>query len=858
MTGLMAAEVKGLVLLLSLLLLISAAAAAQPVQRLSSQAEWRALLDLRSSLGISAKYWHKKANPCVNWTGIECKTGHVSVITLSRVKRSVNGTLNPRFAVDSLPSFPFLSGFISSGFLLPGQIPVWLGQKLSNLKVLDLSCSSISGSIPSSLGSLSRLSSLNLSSNLITGNMPTALENLHSLSVLDLSQNLLTGQIPTEVSSLRSLTILDLSSNYLSGAITLDFGLLSSLKQLNLSKNSLSSSIPAQIGNLSLIQRLDLGSNSLSGELPPELGGLTSLKYLDVSNNNLTGVFTNQTASFNVAGAFLNFSDNQFYGNLSSVFRNVGEVDLSSNYFEGEAPLWGRFNLSSNCFFNISSQRDEEECSNFYMEVGIPFANDSSSRGEAPPGQVPPLLEPTKKKDKLLPYVMIGVFGGLGLILIVVTLLLLLLRSCKIPSRKQQEQNPKDGAVHVEDVEQPPKSLPDLSSLGDSFTFEQLLVATSNFSTENLIKQGHSGSLFRAMLEGEEFAVVKKVELHHNRKESFMSELELFGKAAHPRLVPLIGHCLDDENVKFLVYKFMPNGDLSNALYRLTNSEEGLQSLDWITRLKIAIGAAEALSYLHNECAPPFVHRDIQASSILLDDKYEVRLGSFSEVCASGGNNNQNMVARLFWTPQTSGRRPSGSTSATCAYDVYCFGKVLLELVTGKLGISTLNDADAKQWLDSNLKFISIYEKEMVNKIVDQSLIIDEDLLEEVWAVAVVAKSCLNPRASRRPSMRHVLKALENPFKVVRDENFSSGRLRSSSSRQSWTAALFGSWNHSSSDSSNRSSQTNREIIGGLRQAAEKAGSRGSGTNDHLSSHKRSSSDVFPEPVEIQDVESAS
>lgn len=195
-----------------------------------------------------------------------------------------------------------------------------------------------------------------------------------------------------------------------------------------------------------------------------------------------------------------------------------------------------------------------------------------------------------------------------------------------------------------------------------------------------------------------------------------------------------------------------------------------------------------------------------------------------------------------------------GSSSITCAYDVYCFGKVLLELVTGKLGISTLNDADAKQWLESNLPFISIYEKELVIKIVDQSLIIDEDLLEEVWAVAVVAKSCLNPKASRRPSMRHVLKALENPFKVVREENFSSGRLRTASSRQSWTAALFGSWHHSSSGSSNTSNQTSREIIGGLRQS-ERVGSRGSGTNDHSSSHKRSSSDVFPEPVEMQDLE---
>ncbi|KAH6765072.1 hypothetical protein C2S51_016321 [Perilla frutescens var. frutescens] len=859
----MAADLKIFIFLALILLLYSASAeaASQPVPRLSSEAEWRALLDLRSSLGISGKNWHKKANPCSNWTGIHCQNGHVTVINLSGLRRSNKGKLNPRFAVDSLPTFSFLSRFNSSGFRLPGQIPGWLGRKLSNLRVLDLSSSSISGSIPSSLGSLSRLNSLSLSNNNITGNMPTALENLHSLSLLDLSQNSLTGQIPTEISSLRNLTKLDLSSNYLSGAIPFEFTSLSRLKQLNLSKNSLSSSIPAQIGNLSLIQELDLGSNSLSGTLPQELLELTSLKYLDVSRNNLTGVLPNHTASFNVTGAVFNFSDNLFYGNISSSgFGNVSVVDLSSNYFGGEEPNGTRFRLSNNCFSGNQSQRKWDECSKFYKEVGIPFGNDNSSQTPT----VPPFVkEETKRKNKL-PYVMIGVFGGIGLLLIVLTALLLLLRSCRARSSSQKAKDPSDRAVQVEDVEQPPKFVLDLSSLGEAFTFEQLLVATSNFSSESLIKQGHSGSLFRAELEGREVAVVKQIDMQSTRKESFMSELELFGKASHPRLVPLIGHCLDDENVKFLVYKYMPNGDLSNALYRLTNSEEGLQSLDWITRLKIAIGAAEALSYLHSECTPPVVHRDIQASSILLDDKYEVRLGSFSEVCGSRATiNHQNMVARLLWSPQTSGRRRSSSgsssSSATCAYDVYCFGKVLLELVTGKLGISTMSDEDAKEWLDKNLPFISIYDKEMVTKIVDQSLMIDEDLLEEVWAVAVVAKSCLNPKASRRPSMRHVLKALENPFKVVRDENFSSGRLRTPSSRQSWTAALFGSWHHSSSDNSsrsNRSSQTNKEIIGGLRQS-ERVGSRGSGTNDHSSSHKRSSSDVFPEPVEMQDVESA-
>ena len=96
------------------------------------------------------------------------------------------------------------------------------------------------------------------------------------------------------------------------------------------------------------------------------------------------------------------------------------------------------------------------------------------------------------------------------------------------------------------------------------------------------------------------------------------------------------------------------------------------------------------------------------------------------------------------------------------------------------------------------------------------------------------------------------MRALENQFKMVRDENFSFSRC---SSRQSWMAALFGSWNHSSSDSSNVSSQTSKEIIGGLRRA-KRAGSRGSGTNQHSSSHTGSSSEVFPQPLEMEDVES--
>ena len=190
----------------------------------------------------------------------------------------------------------------------------------------------------------------------------------------------------------------------------------------------------------------------------------------------------------------------------------------------------------------------------------------------------------------------------------------------------------------------------------------------------------------------------------------------------------------------------------------------------------------------------------------------------------------------------------TGSAPPICAYDVYCFGKVLLELVTGKLGISNPVDTSSKEWLDQTLACINNYDKELVSKIVDQSLVVDEDLMEEVWAVAIVAKSCLNPKPAKRPQMAHILKALENPFRVVREEDFSSERLRNNSAR-SWSAALFGSWRQSFSGSTN--SQTNKEGTSGGTLQSGRDKSQGSGAND-----KKLSGEIFPEPVDINnDVE---
>lgn len=885
--------------ILVLLVFVSCFARAQN-NPLRNDTERSALFDLRSSLGLRAKDWPRRSEPCWNWTGVACQNGRVVGISVSGLQRTHAGRVNPQFAVDSLANLSLLATFNSSGFELPGSIPDWLGQSLSALQVLDLRSASVKGPIPQSLGSLGSLHSLYLSGNSLTGAIPSQLGQLSALSVLNLSQNSLTGSIPQTFSTLSNLTSLDLSSNYLSGSVPSGLANLTKLQFLNLSSNILTASIPNQLGQLFQLVELDLSLNNLMGTVPVDLGGLRSLqkmllgnnglqgslsdklfsnltrlqflvlsdnkiegdipgvlwsmhelRFLDVSGNNFTGVLANLSWNVNSTNTMFNLSNNLFYGALPTPLGKFSLIDLSGNYFQGKVPndIETNTSLNRNCLQSVLDQRSLEDCRLFYAERNLSFDN----FGAPSPAQ-PPLPGSSTNSSKRWIFILVGLFGGLGFIVLLVLVLVLLIRRCDKRIASQRE------IANVGPAPEGRSPLPakvsiNFSGVGDLFTYEQILCYTDGFSERNLIKHGHSGDLFRGILESGAPVVVKRVDLRALKKESYMMELDVLNKVSHMRLVPLLGHCLEHDSEKLLVYKYMPNGDLSNSLYRVTNLEDdNLQSLDWITRLKIAIGAAEGLSYLHHECSPPLVHRDVQASSILLDDKFEVRLGSLSEVCAQEGDSHQNVITKLLRKPQTSEQGSSGLLSATCAYDVYCFGKVLLELVTGKLGISKSDDATTREWLEHTLPCISIYDKELVTKIVDPSLIVDEDLLEEVWAMAIVARSCLNPKPSRRPLMRNILKALENPLKVVREESSSSARLRTTSSRRSWSTAFFGSWRHSSSEGAIVPGQINREGTSGSKQSG-RVGSQGSGGNDLSSSHKRSSNEIFPEPVDMQDIE---
>ncbi|CAO2815051.1 unnamed protein product [Amaranthus hypochondriacus] len=880
----------------------------QQQQRVTLPSERIALIQLRSSLGLRARDWPIKPDPCTFWRGIQCNNnGSVIGINISGFRRTRFGVLNPQFAVDSIGNLTNLVSFNASSFELPGQIPNWFGQRLGRLQVLDLHSCSIKGFIPLSLGNLSRLNTLILSQNNLSGIVPSTLGQLVSLSVLDLSHNLLNGSIPDSFASLRNLSFLDLSSNFLSGSIPRGIGVLQSLRTLNFSNNRFVSDVPPQLGDLTGLIELDLSFNSLGSILPSDLKGLRSLRTLavgnnklfgslpdglfsdltrleilglndnnfsgdipdalwsiprlqivDVSGNKFTGMLPNVTFKGNQTFSSLNLSNNEYYGGLTSVLERFSSLDLSGNYFEGKVPSYVNdvAFLNVNCLQNATGQRTEEECSSFYTLKGLVFDNFGIPSTNVTPGagQVP------KKSSHRRTIILAAVLGGVGLLLLLILLLLLFI--CARRNRGTRQIGNGVGPIPPSGAAPPSPGVSiNFSSLGEGFTYQQLLDATNNFGDTNLIKNGHSGDLFRGVLEGGIHVVIKRINLNSVKRESYLVELDFFSKVSHPRLVPLLGYCLDQENEKYLVYKYMPNVDLSSSLYRkISTDTEGLQSLDWITRLKIAIGAAEGLSYLHHECTPPFVHRDVQASSILLDDKFEVRLGSLSEVCVQEGDTQPGVITRLLRLPQGSEQGPSGSQASICAYDVYCFGKVLLELVTGKLGMSASNDASVKEWIDQTLPYINVYDKELVMKIVDPSLIYDEDLLEEVWAMAIVARSCLNPKPSRRPLMRYILKALENPLKVVREENVGSGRLRTTSSRGSWNASVFGSWRQSLDVGAAPAVPASRiEGTGSLKRSgtsgSQNSGQVVGGVGDNSSSQQRQSREIFPEPADVHDIE---
>ncbi|KAB1203931.1 hypothetical protein CJ030_MR8G020728 [Morella rubra] len=457
--------------------------------------------------------------------------------------------------------------------MLIGPIPSNIGS-LTRLRYLNLRNNKIHGSIPPEIGNMKDLSYLSLEGNRLHSQIPSTIGDLTNLRTLFLDENQITGSIPTEIGNLKKLTHLIFNANNLSGSIPTQLTSCSFLEDLLLSNNSLSGSIPYQIDDLYLLQTIDLRHNYISGKIPLELGSLAFLTLLDLSYNNLTGNIPLSFASVQN----INLSYNFLGGQIPDSFRNrsanilVGNKDLCGHDFIGFLPC-----LSS-----------------------VPAHNNSSTANKK---------SVLTKIEVLVPISMSLAFFVLG-----VFLLFRLIRVKKKGSNSRDD--PKNGNMFS------------IWNYDGHIAYEDIIKATNDFDIRYCIGTGGYGSVYKAELPNSRVVALKK--LHHweaeNQafEESFKNEVKVLTEIRHRHIIKLHGFCLHKQCM-FLVYEYMERG----SLFCILNNDVEAVELNWSKRVNIIKGISHALSYLHHECIPPIVHRDISSSNVLLNSKLEAFVSDF-------------------------------------------------------------------------------------------------------------------------------------------------------------------------------------------------------------------------------------
>ncbi|KAF6175310.1 hypothetical protein GIB67_021815 [Kingdonia uniflora] len=565
-----------------------------------------------------------------------------------------------------------------------------------NLTYLSLSSNKISGSIPPELGESTQLRKLDLSDNHLVGEIPKELMKLNFLIYLNLSHNELSGKLPREIGSLSELDRLDISSNNISGPIPGEVGKCSKLLYLGLSCNIINGSIPSQIGGLiSLSILLDLSHNELKGGIPSEIGSLQNLQNLDISHNMLSGLIP---SSFERMTSLLS-------------------INVSYNQLEGRIPTNKAFqNLSFDAFKN-----NKDLCGNV---SGLqPCDSSGTSKSNA------------MDKHKIVIIIILPLLGVLFLILASAGVFFIFYRK-KIDVKEDQEEVQKD--------------LFSVWNYDGNIVYEDIIEATENFSPRHCIGTGGYGSVYKAELSTGQVVAVKKLHpLEDGARpgsKAFLDEISALSEVRHRNIVRLYGFCSHARH-SFIISEYLERGNLSKVL---SNSEEAVK-LDWVRRVNIIKGLANAFSYLHHDCSPAIVHRDISSSNILLDLEYEARISDFG-------------TARLLKPDSSNWTELAG----TCGYvapelaytmrvtekcDMYSFGVLMLEVLIG------------------------IHPGELISSLTSSSLptsqnVLLKDILDgclspptlhashELFIIAKLAFSCLDANPESRPTMKHVSQEL--------------------------------------------------------------------------------------------------
>ncbi|CAN6305686.1 unnamed protein product [Urochloa humidicola] len=290
-----------------------------------------------------------------------------------------------------------------------------------------------------------------------------------------------------------------------------------------------------------------------------------------------------------------------------------------------------------------------------------------------------------------------------------------------------------------------------------SFSYEELAAATSGFSAANLLGQGGFGYVHKGVLagSGKEVAVKQLKSGSGQGEREFQAEVEIISRVHHRHLVSLVGYCIAGSQ-RLLVYEYVPNNTLEHHLY----SKPGGPVMDWPTRMKIALGSAKGLAYLHEDCHPRIIHRDIKAANILLDANFEAMVADFG-LAKLTSDTNTHVSTRVMGTFGYLAPEYASSGKLTDRSDVFSFGVMLLELITGRRPIDTANymEDSLVDWARPLLA-AALAGEAGLEELVDPRLG-GEYSAVEVERMAACAAASTRHSAKRRPKMSQIVRALE-------------------------------------------------------------------------------------------------
>ncbi|KAI8566731.1 hypothetical protein RHMOL_Rhmol02G0064800 [Rhododendron molle] len=614
--------------------------------------------------------------------------------TLFRVRLEHNqltGNLDQYFGV-----YPNLNYIDLSHNNLQGNIsPTW--GECTNLTLLNLGGNSIVGEIPVEISQLNQLVELDLSSNKISGEIPAQVGQLSKLSSLNLSDNNIFGQIPFEIGALSDLASLDLSMNKLSGPIPYQIGDITRLIFLSLSKNHLNGSIPYQIGNLvSLQSLLDLSYNSLAGEILPQLGKLISLEGLNLSHNSLSG-------------------------SIPDSFRemvSLSVIDLSFNELEGPLPDSKVFITSPPEAFS----HNKNLCGDPIH--GLTPCSHSASEGGGNKGNSRSVIIAISTSS-----------GSLFLLLFLVGFITF--------RRNSFWRNQKEDVIRGEDISS-------ILNLSGKIPYGDIIRATDNFDDEYCIGQGGSARVYKVNLPSGQVVAVKKLFMNEDSEigeiMSFANEIATLTEVRHRNIVKLYGFCFHEKHT-FLVCEYMERGSLADVL----RGEEEAKELDWSKRANVARGVAHALSYLHHNCVPPIIHRDISSKNVLLNSEMEACVSDFGTArFLKPDASNWTAVAGTYGyiAPEL-----SSTMAVTEKCDVFSFGVLTLEILMGSHPgefISNLHSPLDKE----HIQLSNVLDPRLPPPTIQK-------LKDEMDSILNLAISCLRADPHSRPTMYEVSQVLE-------------------------------------------------------------------------------------------------